>query len=62
MLEQSIAYCFKHLINAFFQIDKYLAKKKAAALRKQNQVYDEFSPDPVSDASSYQTIEGIGNF
>ena len=44
------------------QIDKYLAKKKAAALRKQHQVYDEFSPGPVSDTSSYQTIEGKYNF
>ena len=46
------------LINLRNKIDKYLAKKKAAALRKQHQVYDEFSPGPVSDTSSYQTIEG----
>ncbi|CAB3987525.1 sperm flagellar 1-like [Paramuricea clavata] len=50
------------LINLRNKIDKYIAKKKAAALRKQHQVYDEFSPDPVSDTSSYQTIDGGGDY
>lgn len=41
------------LINLRNKIDQYLAKKRAAALRKQHQVYDEFSPTAISDVSSY---------
>ena len=32
------------------QIEKFMAKKKADSLRKQQQVYDEFSPNgPITD-------------
>ncbi|XP_028404283.1 sperm flagellar protein 1-like [Dendronephthya gigantea] len=46
------------LINLRNKIDKYIAKRKAAALRKHHQVYDEFSPAPVPDTNSYQQMNG----
>lgn len=45
--------------NCVFQIEKYIAKKKADTLRKQQQVYDEFSPNgPVSDHEPYLYNDG----
>lgn len=47
------------LHNLRLKIDRYIARKKAQALRDQQQVYDEFSPDgPVTDHSAYMYPEG----
>lgn len=49
------------LINLRNKIDKYLAKKRAAALRKQHQLYDEFSTSAISDQMSYAQDEVYSN-
>lgn len=47
------------LANLRVKIEKYIAKKKADGLRKQQQVYDEFSPNgPVSDHEPYLYDDG----
>ena len=47
------------------QIEKFMAKKKADSLRKQQQVYDEFSPNgPITDHEPYMYDDGqpyLGN-
>ncbi|XP_046839251.1 sperm flagellar protein 1-like [Xenia sp. Carnegie-2017] len=50
------------LINLRDKIDKYDGRRKAAALRKQHQVYDELSTGIVSDTYSYVSIEGEREF
>ncbi|KAL9962832.1 hypothetical protein ACROYT_G031977 [Oculina patagonica] len=47
------------LANLRMKIEKYIAKKKADSLRKQQQVYDEFSPNgPISDHEPYMYDDG----
>lgn len=47
------------LANLRMKIEKYIAKKKADSLRKQQQVYDEFSPNgPISDHEPYLYNDG----
>ncbi|KAJ7351078.1 Sperm flagellar protein 1 [Desmophyllum pertusum] len=49
------------LANLRMKIEKYIAKKKADSLRKQQQVYDEFSPNgPISDHEQYLYDDGQG--
>ena len=56
-----------HLLFLFcrYQIEKFMAKKKADSLRKQQQVYDEFSPNgPINDHEPYMYDDGqpyLGN-
>lgn len=47
------------LANLRMKIEKYIAKKKADSLRKQQQVYDEFSSNgPISDNEPYLYNDG----
>lgn len=47
------------LANLRMKIEKYIAKKKADSLRKQQQVYDEFSPNgPITDHEPYLYDDG----
>lgn len=47
------------LANLRMKIEKYMAKKKADNLRKQQQVYDEFSPNgPITDHEPYMYDDG----
>lgn len=47
------------LANIRLKIERYMAKKKADSLRKQQQVYDEFSPNgPISDHETYLHNDG----
>lgn len=51
------------LANLRLKIEKYIAKKKADSLRKQQQVYDEFSPNgPISDHETYLYDDGQAYF
>ncbi|KAM7434992.1 Sperm flagellar protein 1 [Porites harrisoni] len=47
------------LANLRMKIEKFMAKKKADSLRKQQQVYDEFSPNgPITDHEPYMYDDG----